>query len=235
MESHFWSGPISSRQILGHEAGLDRVDANLLQGGCELGERRVVVELGAMGKPARPGEDRGDRIGRGLLALLVLAVVARHRAVGGFRFHDLAVRRHQHRGHQAERAEALRHDVGLHVAVVVLAGPDIAARPFHRRRHHVVDQPVLVSELLGGVLVLELLVEHLLEDVLEAAVVDFQDGVLGRQIERIAARQRVVHRGAREIADRVVEIVHGQSDAGGGRLEHFALDDLAVIADKLHR
>ena len=125
-----------------------------------------------MREAARPGEDRGDRVGRGLLALLVLAIVARHGAVRGFRLHGLAVRRHQHRGHQAERAEALRHDVGLHVAIVVLAGPDIAARPFQRGRHHVVDQAVLVGELLLVELGLELLVEHLLEQVLEAAVID---------------------------------------------------------------
>ena len=52
----------------------------------ELRELGVVVELGAMREAARPGEDRGDRVGRGLLALLVLAVVARHGAVRGLRF-----------------------------------------------------------------------------------------------------------------------------------------------------
>ena len=201
-------GADEEREVLGHEAGFDRVDADLLQRARELRQLGVAVELGAMGEAARPGEDRGDRVGRGLLALLVLAVVARDGAVRGFGLHHLAVRRHQHRGHQAERAEALRHGVGLHVAVVVLAGPDIAARPLQRRRHHVVDQPVLVGELLGGELVLELLVEDLLEDVLEAAVIGLEDGVLGRQIDRIAARQAVIERGACEVADRVVEIVH---------------------------
>src|SRR6185503_1437685 len=114
------------REVLGHETGLDGVDADLLQGGGELRQGGVVVELGAVREPTRPGEDRGDRVGRGLLALLMLAVVARHGAMRGFRLDDPAVRRHQHRGHQPERAEALRHDVGLHVAVVVLAGPEIA-------------------------------------------------------------------------------------------------------------
>ena len=60
----------------------------------------------------------------------VVAIVPSDRAVGGFRFHGLAVRGHQHRGHQAERAEALRHCVRLHVAVVVFAGPDELAGPF---------------------------------------------------------------------------------------------------------
>ena len=188
-----------------------------------------------MGEAAGPGEDRGDRVGRGLLALLVLAVVARHRAVGGFGFHGLAVGRHQHRGHQAERAVALRHRVGLHVAVVVLAGPDIAAGPFQRGGHHVVDQAVLVGELLGLELRLELAVEDLLEDVLEAAVIDLENRVLGREIDRIAAHQAVVERGAGEIDDGIVEIVHRHGDAGAGRLEHFLLDHGAVLADEFHR
>ena len=110
----------------------------------------------------------------------MLTVVARHGAVGGFGFNDLAVGRQQHRGHQAERAEALRHDVGLHIAVVVLAGPDVAARPLQRGSDHVVDQAVLVGDLLGGELVLELLVEDLLEQLHEAAVILLQDRVLGR-------------------------------------------------------
>src|ERR1700676_4664434 len=125
------------------------------------------------------------RIGRGLLSLLVLAVMPRHRAVGGLGLHGLAVRRHQHRGHQAERPIALCNGVGLHVAVVVLAGPDVAAGPFHGGRHHVVDQAMLVSDLPGVELRLEFLVEYVLEDVLEAPVIDLEDGVLGREIDRI--------------------------------------------------
>ena len=126
-------------------------------------------------------------VGRGLLALLMQAVVARHRAVRGLGLHRLAVGRHQHRGHQAERAEALRHHVGLHVAVVVLAGPDEAADPLERRGDHVVDQAVLVGDVRGLELRRELVVEDLLEDVLEAAVIGLEDGVLGREIDRPAA------------------------------------------------
>ena len=44
---------------------------------------------------------------------------------------------------------------------------------------------------------------------------------------------RVVERGVGEVADRVVEVVHGHGDAGAGRLEHFVLDDLAVFAGEL--
>jgi hypothetical protein len=71
---------------------------------------------------------------------LVLAVVAGDGAVRRLRLHRVAVGREQHGGHQAERAEALGHDVALHVAVVVLAGPDVSAFPLQRGGHHVVDQ-----------------------------------------------------------------------------------------------
>ncbi len=183
-----------------------------------------------MGEAAGPGEDRGDRVGRGLAALLVLAVVARDRAVRGLRLDRLAVRRHQHGGHQAERAVALRHRVRLHVAVVVLARPDIAARPLERRGDHVVDQAVLVGDAEAGELRLELGLVDLLEDVLEAAVIGLEDRVLGREIDRILAHQAVVERGAGEVADRIVEIVHRHRDAGAGELEHLLLDHRAVVA-----
>src|SRR5262249_51878311 len=107
----FLIGADEQREVLGHEAGLDRADGDLLQDRGEFRERGVIIELGAMREPPCPGEDRCDRIGRGLLALLVLAVVARHRAVCRLRFDHLAVRRHEHRRHQPERAVALRHGV----------------------------------------------------------------------------------------------------------------------------
>src|SRR5262249_26888620 len=120
----FLIGAHQQRQVLGHEARLDRGDRDLLQGRREFRELGVVVELGAVREPARPGIDRGDRIGGRLLALLVLAIMPRHRAVGRLGLHHLAVWRHQHRRHQPERAVALRDGVGLHVAVVILASPD---------------------------------------------------------------------------------------------------------------
>ena len=201
--SHFWSVADQQGQVLRHVAGLDGVHTHPLQRVRELGERRIVVELGTMREPARPREDGGHRVGGGLLALLVLAEVTRDGAVRGLGLHRLAVGSQQHAGHQAERAEALCRRVGLHVAVVVLARPQVAARPLERGRHHVVDQAVLVGELPLVELGLELRVEHVLEDVLEAAVVDLEDGVLGRQVDRIVADQPVVEGGTGEVADRV--------------------------------
>ena len=70
----------------------------------------------------------------------------------------------------------------------------------------------------------------LLEDVLEAPVIGFQNCVLGREVDRVLAHEAIVQRGAGEIADRVVEVVHRHRDAGARELEHLLLDHLAVVA-----
>ena len=164
----------------------------------------------------------------------MLAVVAGDGAVGGLGLQDLAVRGHQHRGHQTQRAEALGHDVGLDVAVVVLARPDEAARPFDGRGHHVVDQTVLIGQACSLEVSGEFPVEHVLEDVLEAAVIGFQDGVLGRQIDREIAAEAEGEAGAGELGDRVIEVVHAHGHASRRELEHLMLDDLAVVAGEGH-
>ena len=225
-------GADQQRQILGHEACLDGADHDLFQRLGEAGKLGIVVELGAMLEPAGPGEDRRRCVGRRRSPLLMLPVVAGDGAVRGFREHGLAVRRHQHARHQPERAEALRHGVGLHVAVVVLARPHIAAGPFQRRSHHVVDQPVLVSEPAPLELLAELSLIHLGEDILEAPVIGLEDRVLGGEIDRIVAHQPVIQARTREVADRIVEIEHGERHAAALELVHLMLDARAVLADE---
>ena len=83
--------------------------------------------------------------------------------------------------------------------------------------------------------VLELLVEafgleHFLEQILEAAVIGLEDRVLGRQVDRPFEVQAIVERGAREVADRIVQIVHRHGDARTGEVEHFAVDRLTIFA-----
>ena len=79
----------------------------------------------------------------------MLAIMAGHSAVRGFGFQRFAIRRHQHRSHQPQRTKALRHRVRLNVTVVILAGPHKGAVPFQRRRHHIVDQLVLIDDAFG--------------------------------------------------------------------------------------
>ncbi|MCY1300304.1 hypothetical protein D9M70_498650 [compost metagenome] len=155
--------------------------------------------------------------------------------MGSFGFDRLAIRRHQNRGHQAERAEALGDDVRLHVAVVVLARPDVTAGPLQSGGDHVVDQAVFVPDLQFLELLGEFFLEDLLEDVLEAAVIDLEDGVLGREVDRNLALDAVVERSTREFGDRIVEVVHAHGNAGRRRVEDVVFDFLAVFTDELHR
>ena len=71
--------------------------------------------------------------------------------------------------------------------------------------------------------------EDLLEEVLEAAVVGLEDRVLRRQVDGEAAVEAVAHRRAREVADRVVEVVHRHRDAAAGEVEDVDLDRLAAV------
>src|SRR6185437_8413956 len=222
-------------EILRHESGLDGFDRNSFQRRGKFGEFAVVVELCAMCEAACPGEDRRHRIRRGFLALLMLAIVTRDGTVCGFGFDDFSVGRREDGCHEAERAKALRDRVGLNVAVVILACPDVTAGPFQRGRDHVVDQPVLVVNLLFLELGLEFLVVDFLENVFEAAIVNFQDRVFGRKINRIAAREPVIQRSAGEIADRIVEVVHRERYAARRRLKHLVLNHLAILAGEFNR
>ena len=149
--------------------------------------------------------------------------------MGSLGLDRLTVRRHEHAGHQAQGAEALRHGVGLHVAVVVLAGPHVATLPLHGGGHHVVDEPVLVGDAGGGELVGELSLVHLGEQVLELAVIGLEDRVLGGQVDRVAAGQSVPHRGPGEVADRVVEVVHAHGDPTAGEVVDLELHRLRTI------
>src|SRR5216684_1455225 len=151
-------------------------------------------------------------------------VVPSHGTVCRLGLDRLPVGGHQDRGHEPERAVALGDRVGLHVAVVVLARPQVAAVPLEARGYHVVDQAVLVGKFRCVKLALELFLENLLEQILETAIVDFENGVFGGEIYRILALQAVVETGAREAADRLVQIEHRQADARARGLEHLALD-----------
>ena len=62
----------------------------------------IAVDPGTVLQARGPGKDAGNRVRAGFFSLLMLAIVARDRAVRGFRLDGLAVRRHQHAGHQAE-------------------------------------------------------------------------------------------------------------------------------------
>ena len=83
--SHF-GAVLCQCQILGHDAvHVDGLDTCLLKGLCESSDFGRVIELGSVCETTRPCEDRGDRVGRGLLALLVFSVVSGDSSCKGMR------------------------------------------------------------------------------------------------------------------------------------------------------
>ena len=75
----------------------------------------------------------------------------------------------------------------------------------------------------------ELALVDLGEEVLEAPVIALEDRVLGREIYGVTAVQAIAHRGPREVADRVVEVVHRHRDAAAGKVIHVELDRLGTV------
>jgi hypothetical protein len=104
-------------------------------------------------------------------------------------------------------------------------------------RDHVVDQPVLVPELLCLKLRAVVTLVDLLEDVLEPAVVLFEDRVLRAHVQGQLLEERHLEAGVRKAADRVVRVVLRVRDAGPR--EFVDLDALRLAAlgrvDELER
>jgi hypothetical protein len=172
-------------QILGHDTvNVNSVNNRLLNGLREGHNLGGSIELSSLDQTTGPGKDRCNGVSGGLLALLVLPVVASDSSVGGLRLESLTVGGDEDRGHETERSEALGNNVGLDVTVVVLHGDDVAALGFDHLGDHVVDETVLVPDLCGLELGLVCGVVDLLEDVLEPSVVLLEDGVLGAHVQR---------------------------------------------------
>src|SRR3984957_9238214 len=81
----------------------------------------------------------------------------------------------------------------------------------------------------GFEVALELAFVDLLEEIFEEPVVALEDRVLRREIHRIAAVQAIARRGAREVADRVVEVVHRHRDAAAREVVYVELNPLAAV------
>lgn len=89
-------------EVLGEEACIRGFNDYPFEGGGEVCETLVGVQLGTVCESAAPCEDAGDRVGAGLPALLMHAVVSGHSPVSGLGLDSLSVWAHEHRGHEAQ-------------------------------------------------------------------------------------------------------------------------------------
>ena len=105
--------------------------------------------------------------------------MARDGAMRGFGLHDFAVGAQQNRGHQPQRPIPLSHNIGLNIAVIVLTRPDKAASIAQSLSDHIVNQAMLVEQALFLKILLEFLLVDGLEQIFEAPVIGFQNGVFG--------------------------------------------------------
>lgn len=110
----------SKRKILGHDVvNIDGIDTGLLKSLSERNNVWGLVELSTLDESASPCKDGGNWIGGGLVALLVLTVVAGDGSVGGLGLEGLSVWSDEDGGHETEGAEALSNDIRLDISIVV--------------------------------------------------------------------------------------------------------------------
>ena len=157
----------------------------------------------------RPGEDRRHGVRGGLLAFEMTVIVPRHRAVGRLELHR-PVRGHQHRGHHCQGSEGRGDHVAHDIAVVVLQGPDEAAFRPYRPGDRVVDEGIEIRQAPAPELRLVMGLVLLLEDLLERAVVDLGDRVLGGEPQILLRVQGVLETAPGESADALLRVVLGQ-------------------------
>ena len=134
-----------------------------------------------------------------------------HCSVSCFSLHDV-VTVDADRGHQAKRAEALSHDIGLHITVVVLAGPDETTVTLDNLSDDIIDESVLVPEVLLLVLIIVLLAVDSLEGVDKESIVLLEDSVLGGKLQREVSVKGVAEASAGESLNRLVCVEHAHVD-----------------------
>lgn len=78
----------------------------------------------------------------------------------------------------------MSNDIGLHITIVVLAGPDETAITLEDLSDHIINKSVFIINSFFLELLLVVLNVHLLEDVLEPSVVPLHDSVLGGELKR---------------------------------------------------
>lgn len=116
-----------------------------------------------------------------------------------------------------------------------LKSHDVATAALHHLGDHVVDETVLVPDLLGLELLLVLGIVKLLEDVLEAAIVLLQNGVLGAHVQRVALVKSELEGSVGKAADRLVGVVLGLGNAAALlELEDLNLLGLAALRSVDH-
>lgn len=115
-----------------------------------------------------------------------------------------------------------------------LESHDVSSARLHHLGDHVVDESVLIPDLLcvkllgiGGLI-------DLLEDVLEAAIVFLQDGVLGRHVQGEALRDGKLEGSVRKSGDGLIGVVLGLGDTTTGEVVDLDLLWLSSLGSEDH-
>ena len=102
--------------------------------------------------------------------------------------------------------------------MLTLQGHDESSLALDHLSNHVVNQTVLVPDALGVKVLLVVLLENLLEEVLEAAIILLENGVLGAHVQRQLLHESHLEAGVRKATDRVIRVVLRQGNTTSGEV-----------------
>jgi len=115
-------------------------------------------------------------------------------------------------------------------SALTLKGHNEATLRLDHLGDHVVNETVLVPDLLGIEVLLVVLMEDLLEDVLEAAIVLLEDSVLGAHVQGKALHEGHLEGGVGKASDGLIGVVLALGDTA--TLEVVNLDTLGLTTDR---
>ena len=102
--------------------------------------------------------------------------------------------------------------------MLTLQGHDESSLALDHLSNHVVNQTVLVPDALGVKVLLVVLLENLLEEVLEAAIILLENGVLGAHVQRQLLHESHLEAGVRKTTDRLIRVVLRQGNTTTGEV-----------------
>lgn len=116
--------------------------------------------------------------------------------------------------------------MGRHQDELTLQGHNEPTLALDHLSNHVVNETMLVPDALGVKLLLVGRLVDLLEDILEAAIVLLQNGVLGAHVQRQTLHQGHLEAGVSEATDGIIGVVLGLGNTAAG--EVIDLDGLRL-------
>merc|ERR1719384_2457942 len=193
-------------QILGHLTILNRFDTSCLQFVGKVCQFFIIIQCCSVFQTTCPCKDGCNWIRRCLLSLLPKSPMSCHCTMRSFGFLNLSIR-----GHQPQGSISLSQYIRLDIAIIILTSPNEGTIRLQHLRNHIINQSMLIPNAQIIKLCLIILVKYILENILEQAIIFFQNCILCRQVDWPFLQQSILKTTVRKTGDTLLCIVHSHA------------------------